>query len=185
MPLPYPEAIFIAFADGYAMQVHDGILHMTGASNPAWVAKIRTADLTVLQTNILHGADGATDDFALTDRYLFIGTEYFDESFKSILYRVDIKNLSNIFEISTDVTGGPCYAVANAGQYVWAAFATSPGTLVRIDPASSEIRKYRLDYNLPNEIISDGKRLLVTYWAQDPGRIQSFIPEYLNGREIP
>jgi len=171
--------------NGHAMQVLDGILYMTGANNPPWVAKVRTSDLAVVQTNHLRGGVYATDDFALTDRYMFLSTESSGDAFAGTVYRVDAQNLNNVFEINTGVTGGSCFAVANALQYVWVVFATSPGTLVRIDPTSSEFKKYRLDYDMPNEIINDGKRILITYWGQNPGRIQAFDPQYLNGREIP
>jgi hypothetical protein len=174
-----------ACVNGHAMKVLDGILYMTGASNPPWVAKVRTSDLAVVQINHLRGGVYATDDFAMTDRYMFLGTESSNDAFAGTVYRVDAQNLSNVFEINTGVSGGSCFAVANAVQYVWVVFATSPGTLVRIDPSSSEFKKYRLDYDMPNEIISDGKRILITYWNQDPGRIQAFDPQYLNGREIP
>jgi hypothetical protein len=100
---------------------------------------------------------------------------------------VDKNDLHNVFPISTGPKSGDglCYAVAFDGTWIWAAFATSPGTITRIDPNSLTYQNYALEFSTPNEIVFDGKRLLVTYWGQNPGRIQAFDPQYLNGREIP
>jgi hypothetical protein len=57
--------------------------------------------------------------------------------------------------------------------------------LTKINPNSLKYTNYELDFNYPNEILSDGKRLLITYWESDPAIIQAFDHSYLNGREIP
>lgn len=171
--------------NGHALEVRDGILYMTGAAQPPWVSKVRTSNMTVVQTKHLRGGRYATDDFGMTEKYLFLSTESTGGDFAGIVYRVDRHDLDNVFEINTGVAGGSCYAVAYELGYIWAVFATLPGTITRIDPAVSEAVNYRLDYDKPNEIVSDGKRILITYWGQNPGRIQAFDPKYFEGRQVP
>jgi hypothetical protein len=179
--------------NGHAMSCANGVLYVTGVTSPAWIAKINTSDMSLLQKqDFQQGANSATDDFAITANHIFVGTETkYSEPYSGVICRVNQNDLSQIYPISTGVKGGEtqgegyCFAVTYDGTYIWAAFGSKPGTLTRIDPVSLQFKNYRLDYNTPNEIVSDGKRLLITYWEQNPGVVQSFDLKYLEGREIP
>jgi hypothetical protein len=175
--------------NAHAMRYENGFLYVTSATFPPWAAKIRTSDMMVMQscTNKMNGVF-ATDDFGITDKYMFVGTESkASEPANGTIYRISKTDLTSVFPIATGTKSGTgeCYGVTYDGKWVWAIFNTNPGTITRIDPVSLQFTNYKLDYSSPNEIVSDGKRLFITYWAQDPGVIQAFDPSYLEGKEIP
>jgi hypothetical protein len=183
-----------AYISGHSIQISDGILYVTGVSVPPWIAKIRASDMRLIQ--IIDSIDvsaGYTDDFAVTDNYMFLGPECNHMSPHSgVIHRVSLNDISNIYPIHTGmkkgtnpIGSGLCYGVYFDGTFVWAVFASTPGILTKINPNSLKYTNYELDFDYPNEILSDGKRLLVTYWESDPAIIQAFDPSYLNGREIP
>jgi hypothetical protein len=171
---------------GHAIRCVNNDVVVMGGNNPMWIVKIKASDMTFLQGYDLPAENHVTDEFAVNGNYYFAGTEAKpSESTAGYIYRISSSNVSQVFSLQTGITIGQCYGVQEALGYVWSIFSTTPGTLVRIDPVAMEFKKYRLDYNIPNEIVSDGKRLLITYWSQNPGRIQAFDPQYLNDREIP
>jgi hypothetical protein len=171
----------------------DGMLYATNCTSSPWAAKVNPASMKIVQESHYDGAT-FTDDFGLNQDYLFAGMEaYYNSPYSGVVFRISRNNLTQMVPVNTGSKGnstnfdGQCYGVRYYGNYIWAVFASSPGTLTRIDPVSLEYKNYRLDYNTPNEIIWDGKRLLITYWGQDPGKIQAFDPSvYLTkDREIP
>ncbi|MBD3343680.1 MAG: hypothetical protein GF401_01305, partial [Chitinivibrionales bacterium] len=180
-----------AFGRIHAMQYQDGFLWATGTATPPWILKVNTTDLSIDQEAFIDGIK-PTDDFAYTGSYVFVGleTDYTHEK-SGVIYRISTADIAQMYPIYTGKKGGVnegighCYGVQYYGGYVWAVFATSPGTLTKIDPVSLEYTNYRLEYNIPNEIAWDGRRLCITYWDQDPGIIQAFALQYLEGRESP
>jgi hypothetical protein len=178
-------------SNAHSMRYKDGMLYITGATTPPWIAKVRASDMTLIQKKDMPGGDIFTDDFAMTDSYIFGGLESdYHSSYSGTIFRISQNDITQIYGIATGTKGGSglagnCYGVQEAIGYIWAIFNTTPGTLTRIDPVSLQFKNYRLDYNSPNEIISDGKRLFITYWNLTPGVVQAFDPSYLNGREIP
>jgi hypothetical protein len=173
----------------HAIQYRNGYLFATGAS-PPWVLKINANTLSVEQEANIDGRT-PSDDFALTKDYLFVGLETkYDQEKSGVIYRISTNDISKMYPINTGIKGGEdkgsgkCFAVQYCIGYVWALFSSSPGTLTRIDPVSLDFQNYQLEHNSPNEISTDGRRLFITFWDQNPGRIQAIDPLYLNGREI-
>jgi hypothetical protein len=76
--------------NAHSMQYDGNYLYITGASIPPWVAKVRTEDMALIQAeNRNIPGIKATDDFAVTDKYLFIGTESPTDSIgNGVIYRV-------------------------------------------------------------------------------------------------
>ena len=176
---------------GHAIYYENGYLYLSNYGYGLWIAKMDANTMQVLDSASMTG-ESFTDDFAITQDYIFEGLEApFSSANNGAIYRIAKNNLSQVFKINTGAKGdsiyyaGQCYGTLNALGYIWAIFASRPGTLTRIDPISLQFVNYRLEYNTPNEIISDGKRLFITYWAQDPGVIQAFDQSYLIGKEIP
>jgi hypothetical protein len=178
-----------AYSFGHAMRCKDGIIYVTGSTSPPWIASIRASDLAGIQFKKFPGGKSATDDFGLSKDYAFVGVESdFSDSYSGAIFRVSLSDVTQIFTLKTGAKlggSGECFGVQEAWEYIWAVFKTSPGTITRIDPVSMQFKNYRLEYNIPNEIVTDGKRLFITYWDQNPGVIQAFDPSYLEGREIP
>jgi hypothetical protein len=175
----------------HAIQYRDGYLYATGTATPPWVLKINANTLSTEQEVNLDGGT-PTDDFAMTKDYLYVGLETkYDHDKSGVIYRISTNDISKIYPINTGIKGGveqgsgKCFAVQYCLGYVWALFNSSPGTLTRIDPVSLDFKNFQLEHNSPNEISTDGRRLFITFWGQDPGRVQAFDPIYLNGREIP
>jgi hypothetical protein len=178
-------------SNGHSMRYKDGMLYITGATTPPWIAKVRASDMSFIQNKDMPGGDIFTDDFAMTGSYVFAGLESdYHSSYSGTIFRISQNDITQIYGIATGTKGGSgltgsCYGVQEAMGYIWAIFNTTPGILTRIDPVSLQFKNYRLDYNSPNEIISDGKRLFITYWNLTPGVVQAFDPSYLIGRELP
>jgi len=181
---------------GHAIRYANGALFATGAATPPWVVKLKTSDLSFEGGQVFSEGKIATDEFAFSDRYMFIGLETtIHDQLSGAIFRIDTSDVTHppyIIETgakgdvnSTGDYNGQCYAVQENDNYIWALFATLPGILTRIDPVSLSVQNYQLEHNIPNEISWDGKRLFITFWGQDPGRVQAFEPSYLNGREIP
>jgi hypothetical protein len=175
----------------HAIRYENGYLYVSNGSGSPWVARVNASSLEIDE---IQGYDGTafTDDFTIHGNYLFLGIEadYTNNRSGQIL-RVDKNDLTSFYHFSTGIKGGPDsgngfnYSVQEFGGNIWTTFATSPGIITRINPVSLEYQNYSLPYNFPNEIIPDGsRRILITYWDQDPGKIQAFDPVYLIGREI-
>jgi len=181
---------------GHAIRYANGALFATGAATPPWVVKLKASDLSFEGGQVFSEGKIATDEFAFSGRYIFIGFETtIHDQLSGAIFRIDTSDVTlppYIIETgakgdvnSTGDYNGQCYAVQENDNYIWALFATLPGILTRIDPVSLSVQNYQLEHNIPNEIVWDGKRLFITFWGQDPGRVQAFEPSYLNGREIP
>lgn len=184
------------YSFGHSIRYHEDYLYLTGCDTPPWVAKVDPENMSFVEGALIPKGSCATDDFAISGRYLLVGTEAeADEEGNGIIYRFELNDLTNApipantgekRSIGGNING-ECYAVQENTSYVWAVFATYPqGTLTRIDPENpTDIQNYLLEYPYPNEIAFDGKRFFITYWNLNPGVVQTFDPSYLNGREIP
>jgi hypothetical protein len=169
---------------GHAIQYQERTLYVSNGGNTPWIARVDAATLQIAQIKALPGS-AFTDDFAINGNYLFFGIEagsHSDQSGK--ILRVDKNNLDLYYYFSTgtkgsDSTGyGACFGVQSFDGTIWAIFDTWPGTITKIDPVSLSFTNYALDKNDPNEIAYDGRRILITYWDQNPGVVQAIAPEY-------
>ncbi len=156
-------------SNGHSLQYDGTNLYATGISSPAWAAKIDPSDLSHTVANFQAGDNIATDDFAIVGDYLYVGLE----TTNGIIVRVKKSDLS-LERIDTGQSVAN-YAVYYDNEYIWAAYASSPGTLVRINPSTLEVSSYTFDTgeNVLNEIVSDGQKLFVTCWL-NPAKVMSF-----------
>jgi VCBS repeat-containing protein len=168
----------------HAIQYQEGTLYVSNGGYTPWIARVDAATLLISQIRSLKGS-GFTDDFAINANYLFFGIEAGSHSDQSgQILRVDKNNLDLFYYFSTgakgsDTTGyGACFGVQSFDGTIWAIFDTWPGTITKIDPVSLSFTNYALEKNDPNEIVYDGRRILVTYWDQNPGVVQAIAPEY-------
>lgn len=168
----------------------NGKLYVANGYGAPWAARINASTLQIDEIQRFPGV-GFTDDMAIYGNYLFLGIEAENTHEQSgKILRIDKNNFDSYYYFDTGTKGGSDngsgynYGVQEFDGIIWAIFATNPGTITIINPASLEYQNYSLPYNTPNEIVSDGKRFLITYWDQDPGKIQAFDPVYLIGREI-
>lgn len=149
--------------NAHSMKQKDGYLYITDVANGrAW--KVRTSDMTVLQNTDF--GSGFTDDFTLVGGNMWCGVE----ATTGVITIIDGVAWTSS-TISTGVLAS-CYAVKYLGKYVYALYNTSPGTVVRIDPETKEVWKFTLQSgeNSPNEITSDGQRLILTTF-QSPSKV--------------
>lgn len=175
---------------GHSIVYENEKLYVTNGYGTPWVARVNATSLQI-EDIISFSGKAFTDDMAIYGNYLFLGIEadYAYEQSGQLL-RVDKTDLSSYYYFDTGSKGsatngsGYNYGVQVFNGTIWTIFATEPGTITRINPSSLEYQNYSLPYDTPNEIISDGKRLLITYWDQNPGRVQAFDPSYLIGHEI-
>jgi hypothetical protein len=174
----------------HAIRYENGKLYVTNGYGTPWVARINASTLQIEELHSFLGM-AFTDDFAISGNYLFLGIEadYSQQQSGKIL-RLDKSNFDAYYYFDTGKKGsatagdGYCFAVQEFDGSIWASFATNPGIITRINPVSLEYQHYSLPYNSPNEILYDGRRLLITYWNQDPGVVQVFHPSWLNAHEI-
>jgi hypothetical protein len=168
------SAEITGFDNGHSLQYDGTNLYATGSSSPAWVAKIAPSDLSFSTQAFAAGDNTATDDFAIAGDFLYVGLE----ATNGIINRVSKSDLS-LERLATGWTSA-CYGVYFDGRYVWGAYSTSPGTIVRLDPTTLEVTSYILDTgeNTPNSIISDGQRIFITCWLSPAQVIRKSIFEY-------
>lgn len=150
----------------HAIRFDGSALFVTTNDSPAQVARVTTSPFALAQRQPFFTGDNiATDDFAETGNHLYVGCE----TNNGHIFRI-AKNTLTIEKISTGVYAN-IYSLFFDGRYVWAAYATAPGTLVRLDPVSLEVRRLTLSgLNVPNELASDGQRLFGTCW-QSPAQV--------------
>ncbi len=109
-----------------------------------------------------------TDDMAITSTHLFLGNEV---TTGTNLLRVNKTALSTYETITTDIRQS-CFAAYYDGEYIWAVFNTSPGTLIRLDPVGlSQCHYIFATGNGTNEVVSDGQRLYLTTFGDDPAKV--------------
>lgn len=168
----------------HAVRYENGKLYVSNGNGLPWIARVNAVTLHIEEIHSYPGM-AFTDDFAVYGNYLFLGMEA-DHSHEQSgrLLRVDKNDFNSFHYFDTGKKGGNgtgdgyTYSIQEFGDLIWTVFATNPGIVCRIDPVSLEYDNYSLSYNVPNEIASDGRRLLITYWGQNPGIVQAIAPEY-------
>lgn len=142
----------------------------------AWVEKFNVSDLTythVYITNSTGTLGRVTDDMAELGDYLYLGCEVGTDNAPMSIIRVK-KDLSYYDFINVGVTNypsdidNPCFGVFSAAGYIWATYANTNGTLIRLDPTTLEVVQYGSNVlggmRVLNEMAFDGSRVFLTSW---------------------
>lgn len=146
---------------GHTIRFYKNYLYATGGRT-GWIAKIRPDDLSYTYKVFPKKYRVVTDDMAMNKNTIFIGFE----NEKGELLAVDTDDLS-YFSIPTNIKAD-CYGVYYDGKYIWALFKTSPGKIIQINMRDKVLKEFNMgaEENNPNEIITDGKRLFISYWTE-------------------
>lgn len=155
------------FGNGHAMQYDfdtAGRLYLTGVNS--WVVKMNTSDLSYTNVSI-PTIQAFTDDFTMAGDWIYLGAEFSE----NVIVKMNKNNLSNYERIYISAAAN-IWSLYFDGTWVWVATSASPqGTIIRVDPATSEIAYYDLgNGDTPNEIVTDGQRLFMTTFTT-PGKI--------------
>lgn len=140
----------------------DGVnIFVTGASSPAWVARINpvTMEWQGQRFSEMYNDNVATDDFAFQGDYLWVGLE----QPHGFVIRVKKDDLS-LTRVYSGVPNSRSYCMHYDGKYVWNAIPTNPGVLGRIDPLTLQpATAINLEpgEDQPNEILSGDDQLFV------------------------
>lgn len=151
-----------------------GFLFGSGASNTAWVAKINRDTLATTTMQVPSHAV-FTDDLAIAPDYIFCVTEN-SPNFKIVRF-----NKSDLAYkiIDTEITNSGFACVYNKyDNCVYTVFNTSPGSYLKLNLRTNELRKYTADTgnNSLNEILIDEYRLFLTTWSNPAKIIRTAIP---------
>ena len=172
------------------VQYKEGILYIAGnGATGTWFTRIRTSDMVILDKNEIV-ATGVAEQSAITDKHFFLGLSSSGTSDqKGLIYRIENNN-AMLYDIADTKIGSgenrvACNALCKGIDKIFGTFSSTTGILSSIDPLALTCNNYRLDYTDPGAIISDGKRIFVTYDSQSSPIIQALYPQYLNDREIP
>ncbi|MCL5410438.1 MAG: hypothetical protein M1324_01135 [Patescibacteria group bacterium] len=150
--------------------IYDGVnLYATGVTSPGWVAKISPNDLSYSTATFQVSDDYPTDDLTNVGDYIYAGLE----ATTGIIVRVKKSDLS-LTRIATGQTTSN-YGVYYDSQYVWGAYNSAPGNLIRIDPDTLFVNTFTFGTgeNYLNEVLSDGQKLIATCWLS-PAKILRF-----------
>ena len=115
------------------------------------------------QSNILSiPSPGLTDEFAVTETHLFLGTE--DSTRK--IYKINKNTFAFDSSITLPVDVTPCYGLTYDGKYIWGTYATVPGKLLRLNPDNMSYVVFDLDSSINNinGFIIDDYRIFLTSW---------------------
>ena len=140
-----------------------GYLYATGNTNPAWIAKINTTDLSYINIS-MPAFNKITDDMAMTNDYLWVGSEGGGNE----LARVNKSDLTYSY---INITEGGSYGVMYDGIYIWNLNSVAGNNLItRIDPNTLQAVDFPLITSaVPNEIVSNGTYLFYTTWNNTAG----------------
>jgi hypothetical protein len=144
-----------------AYDKEDGYLYGAGASDPSWVVKINSSDLSF--TNVLiEDATTISDDIALTGDYFWCVAESGDHQ----IIRVKKSDLSHIC-IGTDAYIGYGCSFNPYDNCVYVAYANPVGEYHKIDINKNIVSIHISPTTLGalNEIIFDPQNIYLTKWA--------------------
>lgn len=167
----------------HSMVLHDGYLYITGATMPAWVAKVDVSDMSLIELVTLpSGHDVITDDSCVANGYLWCGLEQGTKA--GHVVRFDLSDLTTYEVIDTGLATA-CHGVFYYGGYIWALHnETTRATIVLIDPVTGTPHVYVLpgaDKAL-NELIYDDGVFYAPTWGNDPAVLHQFeviLPSFL------
>lgn len=120
--------------------------------------------------NSINIGHAISDDITYLNGHLYFGTE-------GSPYR--------IYKVADDLNytyaniGSKCYGVTNDGNYIWAAYADSPGTVRRItqDLEVTETITLPTGFDSADELLFDSGYMFVTCWMS-PARIVRYALDY-------
>lgn len=140
-------------------------------SNPVdWFVKLSTSPMAILNSYTTTDQNqGYCDDMASCGDYVYAGTE---SVFPNATYGAHLRKFSKKDLSFTDIVLGTSnvQSVSTDGTYVYAVIGndtTLSNEIFRIDPITNTVLGHKFDTAVekqPNEIISDGKRLWLTYF---------------------
>ncbi len=161
---------------GHALRFDGTNLYASSASNPAWIARITPSSLAYSSQAVASADSPLTDDLTFSGDYVYLGPE--NTTSKSIL-RVNKSTLA-IEHIYTNISAAS-YGVFFDGRYIISLHNTSPGTMVRLDPQTLEVKTFTFPTgaNSPNEVTTDGQRYFVTFYLS-PAQIERVSIPALN-----
>jgi len=149
---------------GHSIRFDKGFLYATGEQDNGWISKINPSDLKYHESIFNNDVSTPTDDFAVTNKYIFTCFE----NKSGIIYRTDKENLF-VNKINTGIFA-PCFGLYFDGNNIWAVYDTSPGQLVGINPDTLKVSRYDLTESHPSEILSLKDSLFITFW-ESPAKI--------------
>lgn len=156
---------------GHGMKYDGKFLYATGNDSPAWLARVDPKSLKYSGKHFLPGDSVASDDIAVTDKWVFIGIE--KHHLGDILI-IDKTTLKTVHRISTGINA-PCYGVFLDKNYIWALFDTRPGKIVRFNLNNFKADKYILGpgENAPSQMVMINNQMILGTFT-DPAVIANF-----------
>jgi hypothetical protein len=131
------------------------------------IARMNPTTLSYISASVV-GADFITDDMAITPSHVYLGCE------GSVTNQVYVINKTNLSYTSFFVDN--MYAMWYDNEYVWMGSSIT-SSLYRLDPTTMLMATFNCGVNLPNEIVGDGKRLMLTSWLSNPWQVTRYVPE--------
>jgi hypothetical protein len=167
---------------GHAI-LYDGVnVYAVGQGTPCWIARITTSDMTFTDALFPTGVTTLTDDIASVGDYLFVAREAAAQQ----LIRANKTDLTTEVMRVPGIPSNSAFALHFDGTWIWVGLNSTPGTLVRVDPHSGQGAFHTLasGEDGANEILSDGKRLFVTFWLS-PAKVKRLVPPAMPSPGLP
>jgi hypothetical protein len=159
-----------------------------------FIQRVDLVTFTVSQTQLSSVNVAFSDDIVIVGEYLYLGVEAFSgEADAGQVWVVKKSDLTQIIKLDTgkkDHIWGLCYDLENKMVYALgsglsqttrftASQVTGTAQLIRIDPVTLEMEITTLPAEevYPNELLSDGKRLFIFYFASPAKLIRTRLPK--------
>lgn len=149
-------------------------IYLTGATSPAWIAKVNPVDLSHVVKRFQEGDNIATDDMAITSTDIWVGLEPFSGAGAILKINKETLDIQRIFTGIAKSKSVGCWYDGN--RYVYncipskPAYVNSPGLLEQINIIDNTIRMLNMDEGerTLNEVQGDEENLYLTCFLNPP-----------------